>query len=56
MEVKTMRTEGTRGGEQNLGGILANLQPHLSFLPNDYFHGWPLCFWISLKILETPKH
>ena len=26
-----MRSEGARGGEQNLGGIITNLQLHLSF-------------------------
>ena len=39
-----MRSEGTREGEQNLGGVFTNLQPRLSFLLDDYFHGWPMCF------------
>lgn len=39
-----MTSEGTRGGEKNLGVVFTNLQPHLSFFLDDYFHGWTMCF------------
>ena len=49
IEVKMMRSEGTKGREQNLGGVFTNLQPRLSFLLDDYFHGWPMCFGYHSK-------